>query len=105
MTRALLVPPCWPANSRNNYGAVQRRPTLQRHRLFMQRRAVIDIGTNSVKLLVADVDGVAVSPLVEESEQTRLGAGFYETRELQQDAIRRTASAVKTYADKAAKLD
>jgi exopolyphosphatase/guanosine-5'-triphosphate,3'-diphosphate pyrophosphatase len=70
----------------------------------MQRRAVIDIGTNSVKLLVADVDGFTLSPIVEESEQTRLGAGFYESRELQNDAIRRTAESVKHFADKAASL-
>ena len=70
----------------------------------MQRRAVIDIGTNSVKLLVADVEGRAVSPVVEESAQTRLGAGFYETHELQDDAIRRTAEAVKNFAEKAAAL-
>jgi exopolyphosphatase/guanosine-5'-triphosphate,3'-diphosphate pyrophosphatase len=70
----------------------------------MERRAVIDIGTNSVKLLVADVEGVAISPVLEESCQTRLGAGFYETRQLQDDAIRRTSEAVKTFADKAAAL-
>jgi exopolyphosphatase/guanosine-5'-triphosphate,3'-diphosphate pyrophosphatase len=70
----------------------------------MQRRAVIDIGTNSVKLLVADVDGPAISPVHEESEQTRLGAGFYETHQLQEDAIRRTAAAVKSFSEKAVSL-
>src|ERR1051326_7127186 len=58
------------------------------------RRAVIDIGTNSVKLLVADVDGSSVNPLWEESEQTRLGQGFYPAHRLQADAIARSASAV-----------
>jgi exopolyphosphatase/guanosine-5'-triphosphate,3'-diphosphate pyrophosphatase len=70
----------------------------------MERRAVIDIGTNSVKLLVADVDGAAITPLHEESGQTRLGAGFYETSELQADAIRRTAEAVKNFSEKALSL-
>ena len=37
------------------------------------RRAVIDIGTNSIKLLVADVQGSEVQPVLEESKQTRLG--------------------------------
>src|SRR2546430_2536034 len=46
------------------------------------RRAVIDVGTNSIKLLVADVAGHAVQPVWEESKQTRLGRGFYETRRL-----------------------
>jgi exopolyphosphatase/guanosine-5'-triphosphate,3'-diphosphate pyrophosphatase len=46
------------------------------------RRAVIDVGTNSIKLLVADVAGRDVQPVHEESRQTRLGQGFYETRRL-----------------------
>jgi len=62
------------------------------------RRAVIDIGTNSVKLLVADVSGQSVVPIFEESEQTRLGKGFYETRQLQSEAIAHTALAVARFA-------
>ena len=58
------------------------------------RRAVIDVGTNSVKLLVADVSGHEVWPVHEESRQTRLGHGFYETRRLQPESIARTAEAV-----------
>jgi exopolyphosphatase/guanosine-5'-triphosphate,3'-diphosphate pyrophosphatase len=64
----------------------------------MIRRAVIDVGTNSVKLLVADVDGVAAHPVFEQSHQTRLGQGFYETHRLQPAAIARTAEAVAQYA-------
>jgi exopolyphosphatase/guanosine-5'-triphosphate,3'-diphosphate pyrophosphatase len=60
----------------------------------MIRRAVIDVGTNSVKLLVADVNGREVSPVHEESRQTRLGSGFYETHRLQPESIARTAEAV-----------
>ena len=55
------------------------------------RRAVIDVGTNSVKLLVGEVSGSHVKPLWEESEQTRLGKGFYETHVLLGEAIRVTA--------------
>ncbi len=58
------------------------------------RRAVIDVGTNSVKLLVADVAGHDVHPVVESSRQTRLGRGFYETRRLQSEPIADTARAV-----------
>jgi exopolyphosphatase/guanosine-5'-triphosphate,3'-diphosphate pyrophosphatase len=61
------------------------------------RRAVIDVGTNSIKLLVADVAGRDVRPVHEESRQTRLGRGFYETRQLQPDAIARTAEAVAEF--------
>ena len=58
------------------------------------RRAVIDVGTNSIKLLVADVRGRDVQPVHEESRQTRLGKGFYETHRLQPEAIACTAAAV-----------
>lgn len=59
-----------------------------------ERRAVIDVGTGSVKLLIAEVAGKSVTPIIEESEQTRLGSGFYETHRLQPEAIERTAAAV-----------
>ena len=67
-----------------------------------QRRAVIDVGTNSVKLLVAQVSGRHVDPLLEESEQTRLGSGFYVTNRLRPAAIAQTARAVAEFARKAA---
>lgn len=69
-----------------------------------QRRAVVDVGTNSVKLLVADVAGSQITPVSEESNQTRLGAGFYATRQLLPAAIAKTAAAAAKYAAKAAKL-
>jgi exopolyphosphatase/guanosine-5'-triphosphate,3'-diphosphate pyrophosphatase len=67
------------------------------------RRAVIDVGTNSVKLLVADVAGRSVAPLLEKSHQTRLGARFYETHLLHRDAIDRTAETVAQFAEEAAR--
>ena len=65
------------------------------------RRAVIDVGTNSIKLLVADVAGRDVQPVLEESRQTRLGKGFYESNRLQPEAIARTAEAVWEFAETA----
>jgi len=65
------------------------------------RRAVIDVGTNSIKLLVADVTGHQVQPLYETSLQTRLGRGFYESHVLQPKAIEQTARAVADFAAKA----
>lgn len=65
------------------------------------RRAVIDVGTNSVKLLVADVSGHEVQPRREDSKQTRLGRGFFETHRLQPEAIIATALAVNRFADEA----
>ena len=63
------------------------------------RRAVIDVGTNSIKLLVAEVRGQDVQPVHEESKQTRLGKGFYESNRLQPEAIARTAEAVREFAE------
>src|SRR5579862_6096581 len=65
------------------------------------RRAVIDVGTNSIKLLVADVSGREVRPVHEESRQTRLGKGFYATRHLQPEAVAHSAAVVWEFAEMA----
>ena len=65
------------------------------------RRAVIDVGTNSIKLLVADVADGQVRPVWEGSIQTRLGQGFYETHRLQPEPIAQSAEAVAVYAETA----
>ena len=67
-------------------------------------RAAIDVGTNSVKLLVGRVNGAEVIPISEESKQTRLGAGFYQTRQLQPEPIEATAQAVRAFAAKARRM-
>lgn len=67
-------------------------------------RAVIDVGTNSVKLLVAEIHGREIRPIWEDSKQTRLGQGFYETHRLQAEPIAKTAKAVTTFASKAREL-
>ncbi len=66
-----------------------------------ERRAVIDVGTNSIKLLVAEVDGAKVHPVLEESHQTRLGQGFYSSHELQPARIAQTAETVAHFAARA----
>lgn len=65
------------------------------------RRAVIDVGTNSVKLLVAEVAVREIRPLCEQSQQTRLGQGFYVAHRLQPEAIANTAHAVARFAEEA----
>jgi exopolyphosphatase / guanosine-5'-triphosphate,3'-diphosphate pyrophosphatase len=69
------------------------------------RRAVIDVGTNSIKLLVADVRGREVVPVHEESRQTRLGKGFYETHRLQPETIAHTAAVVWEFSEIARERD
>ena len=58
------------------------------------RRGVIDIGTNSVKLLIADLCDSDISPQLETSRQTRLGQGLYDAGKLQPEPIRATVGAV-----------
>ena len=67
--------------------------------MAITRRAVIDIGTNSVKLLVAEVVDGQVFPLVERSKQTRLGRGLYDAGCLTPEALAKTAEAVARFAD------
>ncbi len=64
----------------------------------MQRRAVIDVGTNSVKLLIADVTDGEVHPVWECSRQTRLGQGLYETGLLSHESLTATENIVRQYA-------
>lgn len=65
------------------------------------RHAIIDVGTNSVKLLVADVSQDNVTPLLETSQQTRLGKGLFLGGQLEPEAIRQTARAVQGFARRA----
>jgi len=61
-------------------------------------RAVVDIGTNSVKLLVAETSEDGVTPLHEDSEQTRLGRGLYESGLLAPEALSDTAKVLEDFA-------
>jgi exopolyphosphatase / guanosine-5'-triphosphate,3'-diphosphate pyrophosphatase len=64
----------------------------------MKRVAAIDIGTNSVLLLIADVSGGAAVPLVERATITRLGQGVDRSRRLAPEAIERTLACLERYA-------
>jgi exopolyphosphatase/guanosine-5'-triphosphate,3'-diphosphate pyrophosphatase len=61
------------------------------------RRAVIDIGTNTVKLLIADVHHGLILPVVSKDVTTRLGEGLHRGRQLSPAAVARTVEAVAGY--------
>jgi len=62
------------------------------------RLAIVDIGTNSTRLLIGDVDGGRISAeLDRETTVTRLGAGVDESGRLREDAIRRVHDALARY--------
>lgn len=69
------------------------------------RRAALDIGTNSVLLLVAERSAVGRwHPIEERCEITRLGEGVDATSALGATAVRRTLDAVSTFVDRARAL-
>ncbi|HEU0129616.1 MAG TPA: Ppx/GppA phosphatase family protein [Mycobacteriales bacterium] len=64
----------------------------------MTRVAAIDCGTNSIRLLVADVDGGTLTDVHREMRIVRLGQGVDETGRLAPDALERTFAALRDYA-------
>ncbi len=70
----------------------------------MTRYATIDVGTNTVLLLVAERRNDELVPVVERSEITRLGRGVDRTGVLQADAIRDTVAVLAEYAREARSL-
>ena len=71
------------------------------------RVAAIDCGTNSLRLLVADVDAAAgtISDLVRDMEIVRLGEGVDKTRRFSDAALGRTLAACRAYARRITSLD
>ena len=63
----------------------------------MPRVAAVDIGTNSTRLLVADVDGETVTPVVRLAKITHLGEGVDAARRLPPDAIARVYTVLAEY--------
>jgi exopolyphosphatase/guanosine-5'-triphosphate,3'-diphosphate pyrophosphatase len=64
----------------------------------MTRVAALDCGTNSLRLLVADVDGDNLTDVVRRMEVVRLGAGVDRTGRLADDALARTFAVLDDYA-------
>ncbi len=67
------------------------------------RYAVLDIGTNTVKLLVADCAGNDLRPVLETSETTRIGQGVSSNGHLLPEAISRTLAVIEDFCDQARK--
>jgi exopolyphosphatase/guanosine-5'-triphosphate,3'-diphosphate pyrophosphatase len=65
-----------------------------------KRVAVIDVGTNSARLLVADVRGGKVSPVERRSTVTRLGRGVDLSGRLSAEAIEDACAAIGGYVDR-----
>jgi exopolyphosphatase/guanosine-5'-triphosphate,3'-diphosphate pyrophosphatase len=64
------------------------------------RVAAIDIGTNTVLLLIAEVgEGGVLVPILDRAEITRLGQGVDRTRALAPEAVERTLACLSRYAE------
>src|SRR3954469_14467489 len=64
------------------------------------RVGVVDIGTNSTRLLIADIDDGRVSVLDRESIVTRLGQGVDATGQLSGDATERVFATLTQYRER-----
>ncbi len=66
----------------------------------MTRVAAIDCGTNSIRLLIADLDGQGgLRDVVRTRELVRLGEGVDHTGRFSEAALERTLAAIRTYAE------
>src|SRR5258706_6126350 len=65
------------------------------------RVGVVDVGTNSVRLLVAEGDGMRLTDLERELVITRLGEGVDRDRTLAPEPLRRTVAAIAGYVENA----
>src|SRR5262245_4236194 len=65
--------------------------------LGSKRIAVLDLGTNSTRLLVADVTDGTVNELERRTNVTRLGQGVDASGRLQDDAIERVLMVLSDY--------
>ncbi|MFN2614208.1 MAG: exopolyphosphatase [Actinomycetota bacterium] len=63
----------------------------------MTRVAVVDVGTNSVRLLIADVSNAGLREIARELVITRLGEGVDAARAFAADALARTVGAIARY--------
>ena len=70
----------------------------------MTRVAAIDCGTNSIRLLVADVEGGSLVDVVRRMTVVRLGEGVDRTGVFSAAAIARTMTALRDYAGKSRTL-
>ncbi|HVY09039.1 MAG TPA: Ppx/GppA phosphatase family protein [Mycobacteriales bacterium] len=65
----------------------------------MMRVAALDCGTNSLRLLVADLDGRGATDVVRRMEIVRLGEGVDRTGRLSPDALARTFAVLDEYSE------
>lgn len=64
----------------------------------MSRHSVVDVGSNTIHLLVGEVNGGEVLPITGEKFSARLGAGVEKTGKLQEERLLLAAEAINFFA-------
>src|SRR5258708_39611038 len=64
----------------------------------MPRYAAVDVGSNSVRMLAADLTGGKPTILAAERQVTRLGAGVFQTGRISREAIQVVCEALRRMA-------
>ena len=64
----------------------------------MSRHSVIDVGSNTIHLLVGEVDGNAVLPVTGEKVSARLGSGVERTGKIEAERLEVAANAIALFA-------
>ena len=63
----------------------------------MSRYGVVDVGSNTIHLLVGEVEGGEVLPVTGEKFSARLGAGVEKTGRLQKESNRPGAETLRAF--------
>jgi exopolyphosphatase/guanosine-5'-triphosphate,3'-diphosphate pyrophosphatase len=71
----------------------------------MPRVAAVDCGTNSIRLLIADIDGSTLADVTRTMEIVRLGQGVDVTGRIAPEAMERTLKVARTYAEQCVAAD
>lgn len=65
------------------------------------KAAVIDLGSNSVRLLIAEIEGIRIIPVFKDLRTTRLGEGVVKDGRLSRESMEKTVAAVEAFKEKA----
>jgi len=71
---------------------------LWRETKGMSRHSVVDVGSNTIHLLVAEVDGGEVLPVTGEKVSARLGSGVEKTGRIEEERLALAAEAIDLFA-------
>ena len=66
---------------------------------FMKKRALVDIGTNSVRMIILKENDTDCIYALKRMQTTRIGQGVDQSRNISEEGMARTLEALKAYAE------